>query len=281
MMQKPDNMTRRKALTLVELLVTLTIIAAMILAFSTILASSQKVISSSQALMRSNAAAEAVARAIRLDFQAITKDGFLVIRDDEIAFTTAGYFPMQRVGSLSNDDEGTSDKVSGFGLGQVVIYGRCDNPAESSLSDPVLFRIPVVLNPEHFDSPPADAWKISPSYFLTKTADELADIAGSLISGAPSSIRVPSENTFASVEDLWMVMNHRVSDLEIAYAMEFQGGSLDWQTVSGGNEKVWTHHDRAAWPLAVRIRFKIHDKAWPDEFAEDALTYEVICSIGS
>jgi prepilin-type N-terminal cleavage/methylation domain-containing protein len=275
------NPIRRGGLTLVELLVTLAIIAAMILAFSMILSSSQKVVSSSQAMMRSNAAAEAIARTIRLDFQYITKDGFLAIRDGHLVFTTAGLFPIGQAGSLSDDDENIDRKASGIGTGQTITYGLANNPAdEDNMSNSVLFRRVFVLDGEYLGSGdlPLDVWNIYLSRMLRWSQADLETEVDNLIADAPETIRIPPHNTFASAQKLRMVMNHRVSDLTIEWASQTDAqGNLVWRD----DDQVWSHHNRSDWPLAVRIRFKILDEALPEEFHEDSLVYEVVCGIES
>ncbi len=272
---------RRAGLTLVELLVTLAIIAAMILAFSMILSSSQKVVSSSQAMMRANAAAEAIARTIRLDFQFISKEGFLAIRDGHLVFTTAGLFPIGQAGSLSDDNANIDSKASGFGTGQTVTYGLSTNPVdEDNMNNSVLYRQVFVLDGEYLGpgDPPLDVWNMYLSRMLRWTQADVDDQVDQLISATPDTIRIPPLNNFASAEKLRMVMNHRVSDLTIEWASQIDAqGNLVWRD----DDKVWSHHNRSNWPLAVRVRFKILDEALPEEFHEDSLVYEVVCSIES
>lgn len=80
MTTNPDIQARaRRGMTLIELTVSLAILALMVLAFGQILKSSQKVVTGGEGVMKSSAAAAAIIAQIREDFACQSPDSFLAI----------------------------------------------------------------------------------------------------------------------------------------------------------------------------------------------------------
>ncbi len=101
---------------MIELLVAVTILILMLMAFSMILTQSQKVVSVSQRNMRANAAAGAIGQVFRGDLRRATQQGMLCITQTfedgppRLVFTTAGITP-----SKTHAEIGTGGLVC-FGL---------------------------------------------------------------------------------------------------------------------------------------------------------------------
>ena len=270
---------RLRGLTLVELLVTLAIIAIMILAFGTILSSTQNVVSTSQGMMRANAAAEAIGRTIRLDVQRVTKDGFLALRNGRLAMVTGGAFSSLRSGSIADDNMNIDSKASGFGDAQMVLYGLVENPARNDIARPILARKAYILDGETGVSNAEDIYNRNLPYFWSLSEAAMEDEILAFADALPDKIRIPAENNFESIDKLHMVVSDGIKDFSISYALanEFDGqGNILWKN----DDRIWTHRDRNNWPVALRFRFKIVDPALPEEFTENQLVYEVICTVG-
>jgi prepilin-type N-terminal cleavage/methylation domain-containing protein len=266
-----------KGLTLIELLVTIAILAGMILGFAVVLSSAKSVVSTTQAQMRANAAAAAVAQVIREDFGRITKHGFLCIREGKLIFTTAGYHAslLPYTGK-----HGTGVTIA---PAAVATYGTCANPAGSS---PVLFRRSLLLYGSHIRQDresTEDSVRWDLAHYQGMTASELSTaIDNDFLAGAPAALAVPPPNNLGLVQDLWQCLTHGVTDFSIEWTHDDVEGSgnIQWQKWTGGNNRLWTHHDPNAWPVAVKIRFRLVDRAMPEEFRDGAMHYEVICPIG-
>jgi type II secretory pathway pseudopilin PulG len=127
-------------MTLIEMLVSVSILSVMILAFSTILVQSQRVISVSQTSRRSHAMAFAIARVIRGDFRRITQNGFLAICNR----TDANQTPLMMFTTAGATQGAASDAR---GAGSLVCYSMCDNsfntPAKKSS---ILWRPQYILS---------------------------------------------------------------------------------------------------------------------------------------
>ena len=125
----------KKAMTLIELLVSIAILSIVIVIFGSVLSSAQQVSSASQAMMRTNTKAAAISEIIRADLRKVTQNGFLCITEDAVGrprliFTTAGVSP-----SALGPEVGT---------GMIVCYGQANNqgvdPASDNSTDDVIWR---------------------------------------------------------------------------------------------------------------------------------------------
>ena len=129
---------RQAGLTLIELLVALTILIGIMLAFSTILNQSRRVVTTSQRAMRSNAAAAAIIDVLQRSLRHTTQQGFLcIMKEDgnapELYLTTAG-------AAISK----TSNRI---GTGSLVRIGLVPNANNPSANPPILYCQTWVLDP--------------------------------------------------------------------------------------------------------------------------------------
>jgi prepilin-type N-terminal cleavage/methylation domain-containing protein len=297
----------RRGLTLIELLVSIGILAVMILAFSTILVQSQRFISASRAARKSYQIATSIARAIRSDVRQATQNGFLAIAaaadgSPRLVFTAAG---------VSN-----SLIQSTAGTGRIVCYGQVNNSAPGGgANNAILWRPAWVLAdvPTPSDNPVSgtDVWNLNLAQIQARTKEQLSSIASTVLSMSPS-ISVPA-TTLSETDQLWQVLAHRCSRLSITWTngtfdadnnlywrgIVWNESSNAWITqlegsatagiegASASYSALWTHHDQTLWPRAIRIRFRITDPDMPRDFSGTRvgnqvryMDYEVVCSLG-
>jgi prepilin-type N-terminal cleavage/methylation domain-containing protein len=320
-----------KGMTLIEMLVSITILTVMILAFSSILVQSQRFITAAQASRRSYALAASIARIMRTDMRRVTQNGFLAIatasdKSPLLILTTAG---------LAH----TITDVPGSGTASLVCYGQIENaaPAEEKMAE-ILWRPSFVLSDDRTMTKIVDKdklkWGLSYLEMPPETPGAEGPVQGSLreklngeVIGSPfdangiyqihrerqKSVRIPIDENFANIENLWQVLAHDVDSLSIMWT----DGSLDpnnnqdlnWfginrkrstedkegeiyirpasetngayrDTVedtkynqSGMYRALWTQEDQSNWPKALKIRFRIRDKNMPQEFRDSQGLY--------
>ena len=218
-------------MTLIEMLVSVSILTVMILAFSTILVQSQRVISVSQTSRRSHAMAFAIARVIRSDFRRITQNGFLAIcnrtgsEDPLMVFTTAG------------TTQGAASDARG--AGSLVCYGLCSN-SSSTNGHRILWRPQYILSqfapgqnalslngggtppqPERMNLELANI-QVFPRRETSSTPSVIDSIVEipigipGLIPTGTSTLRVPPKNG-SDLGQLWQALVTDCSDLTITW----------------------------------------------------------------
>ena len=304
--------SRRQAMTLIELLVSVAILSIMILMFSSILADSQKVVAVSQSTMHANSKAAAIAEIIRNDIRRITQNGFLCItqtseanpadRTPLLLFTTAGVSPSAT----------SADIATGF----VVCYGISDNQATGA-TDKILWRQAWVLQKGGTgdDAWPDDEDSIDLHLRVPdKTPGRktfIDDIIGKL---QPSAAVITVPAAMGEVADLWQCLTRNCKDFSVTWTdgdddKDLSVNDLGWygiqregtkyykvkdlndppsfpEFVTAGDDRyyaVWTRHYQNTWPKAIRIRFVLTDDSVPEELRDTQLgetVYEVICPIG-
>ena len=215
-------------MTLIEMLVSVSILTVMILSFSTILVQSQRVISVAQTSRRSHAMAFALARVIRGDFRRISQDGFLAICNrtgtDEplMVFTTAGA-----------TQGACSDARGGAGL---VCYGMWSNASATDPTHKILWRPQYVLSqfapggnalslnapsqPErmNMDFASIEVWPRRETTSTPSVIDSLVEIPyaiGGWTQPTPT-IRVPPKNG-NDISQLWQVLVTECSKLSVTW----------------------------------------------------------------
>jgi type II secretory pathway pseudopilin PulG len=210
-------------MTLIEMLVSVSILTVMILAFSTILVQAQRVISVSQTSRRSKAMAFSIARVIRRDFRRISQNGFLAIcnlaGNDDVArkpllvFTTAGTTP----GTIS----------TARGAGGLVCYSLCDNAAGGKQ---ILWRPQYVLS--QFQTPadltvsadrinmPFSNLQLFPRTIASPTVSNsliaIPPAIPNLIPTGANQVRIPPKNG-NDINNLWQALVMECSDLSITW----------------------------------------------------------------
>lgn len=291
----PAGKRRARGLTLIELLVTVAIVAGMILGFSVILSSASDLVATTQARMRANRSARAVADVIREDFSRLNKDGFLAVRDEDgntdngpaVTFTTVGF-----TSSMAPVGHGRAGGVTNASAA-VVTYGVCRNP-NSNGNRGVLFRRAVLLVGPHGSSGrlPADCirrdlgqyqglawrWRDNPDRLLDAIDEDFLD-------STPAELPVPPGPHLTEVRRLWQVLTPGVKELRVWSSDGMDAdGNLEWSRI---HERVWGQKvhgpglGTADWPALLRLRFRIVDESMPDAIAgQDAPPYELVVPIG-
>jgi len=280
----------RRAFTILELLVAVTILLMMISMVGMILSSSRKLTKTAQGKMRANAAAAAIAEVLRDDVRRITKNGFLCITEWEgqarLVATAAGHAQ-----SLTVKDGGT---------GELVCYGIDDNRADpNSKTNDILFRVGWILNESASGSDILN-WDLSDLQMLPWP--EVNNGINTVLSRSKTdALRVPPL-TLAEVGELWKVVATHCSDVSIRWTDgTLDGGNLRWygpgspkdsnwssrnvysnktefNAGSGAYRALWTQRNQNNWPLAIKVRFELRDPHMPPEF--ENVDYEVICPVG-
>ena len=295
----------RRGMTLMELMVSVALLAGMILAFNIILSQSQRVVSGAQRAIRANASGMAIAQVIRRDMRSISKDGFLYIGQDvdasRIVANAAGS-PKRPL--LLFTAAGLSESVTGNarGTGTLVCY-RCatkkikdtSGAIVDDLTEEIFCRIGLVLstdastslpwpNGDRWDNDLADIQRMSDADIRSGIADSLDD---------PIALIVPPLSA-GDITSLWKVLTHNVqvtgtaapysTHLKIEYSLPGELGT--WTPPSPGGD-IWTFRNQDAWPVAIKFRFTMSTasqvrRALRDPNAPDsAVDYEVVCPIGN
>lgn len=303
----------RRGMTLIELLVTVVVIAAILYVFHMVLSSSQQFVTTSQSRSRANSAAEAIARTIRSDLERISRQGFLAIRrssDDSllICFAQAGRF------SSVLADESTPATAT-RATGAVVAYGMADN-THPAYPGKVLLRKQLLLVGTSMSDLPSDAdggdpdsgsdpffgpanpsSKISPtlgSIQFTNDGD-LKDQAYyyfypdptfpnkiGVLNTLPTEIRVPAPNDLEDVKGLWEVLSPGIEIVDVRWALpDKDTGKPGWSKIPVlPTGRYFTHHNPSDWPVALHLVFRIHDPDLPEELQNESTLYHVVAPIG-
>jgi len=281
----------RRAFTILELLVAVTILLMMISMVGMILSSSRELAKTAQGKMRANAAAAAIAEVLRDDVRRGTKNGFLCVTEWKgrvrLVATAAGHAQ-----SLTVKDGGT---------GELICYGIDDNRADpASTTNDILFRVGWILN-ESASGP--DIWNLDLSDLqLLPWADVNSAINAVLSGSKTDTLRVPPL-TLADVGELWKVVATHCSNVSILWTdgtldargnLEWYGpgspkdskwssrnvysNKTEFNAGAGAYRALWTQRNQNNWPLAIKVRFQLRDPQMPPEF--EKVDYEVICPVG-
>ena len=280
----------RRAFTILELLVAVTILLIMISIVGMILSSSRKLAKTAQGKMRANAAAAAIAEVLRDDVRRVTKNGFLCVTEwggrPRLLLTAAGHAQ-----SLTVSDGGT---------GEFLCYGIDDNQADpASTTNDILFRVGWILNESAIGSDILN-WDLSDLQMLPR-ADVNGAVNELLSNSKTDALRIPPL-TLTEVGELWKVVATHCSNVSILWTDgTLDGGNLRWygsgspkdsnwstrnvysnktefNDGSGAYRALWTQRNQNNWPLAIKVRFQLRDPQMPPEF--DKVDYEVICPVG-
>lgn len=273
---------RARGMTLMELMVSVAILAGMVLAFNLILSSSQQVVSTTQRDIRANSAAMAISHVLRRDLRGISKDGWLYIGTQSIngesvpvlAFTTAG----------------ASESVTGdaHGSGSVICYRLCDNKSTASIGNDTFCRAGLVLSSEASTSatwPGGDRYAADlrdiQAYDSTNITSFVSGTLCAALSGNAAVYLPPANAT--QVRALWKVLTHNISELKIFYGERSGSGSIIWKDVASNSHAPWTFRNQDDWPVAVRIQFRLRAgsvQAFEKEALEGSDKYEIVAPIG-
>lgn len=273
-MKPPETSLRhaaRRGFTLVEMLVSVAVLAVMIMAFSQIMSQAHKVISGTQIAIRANSAAAAISDIIRRDLLQTNKDGFLYIK---ATGTEGGDVLMATTTGLQHSLTG---KV--VALGAVAHYGLAPNQANSG--ERIFFRQCWLLPGEGEVSPDDDIWddgskNLDLSEFTALPSDKIAARCDGWAT-EPTGLRVPPEDE-DDLKKIWAVLARKVSDLRISYATA-SGGTVTWTAASTSTE-IWTHENPDDWPVLVKFTFKLDHESFIRAGLDGADVYEIVCPVG-
>ena len=282
---------RRRGMTLMELMVSVAILAVMILGFSNVLSQTQRVVNDSQRLMRANASIAAISQLMRSDFRSVSKIGFMRVKGDFVAFSSVG--PSY---SLTSNYRG---------LGKFVAYRIVRDAKLNPAAQDILCRQAFILkedNPSP-DGLTADVWTWD---LATVQAMNLATLQGQI-----TNIADPSRDPVVAVPPLtptnfrnsWQVLlngiapmtsNPAVADFSIRYGqitVEYDAADpgklkrkiLMWTTTA---DTSWHRFNQNGWPDFVSLQFTVDEKAAQFEGLRAAggstsnpRVYEIVCGI--
>lgn len=288
----------RRGLTLIELMVAVSLLCIMIVAFSMIVAEARKVVSTSQASLRANTAAVALEQAIRDDIRRATQNGFLCIstRGGQPAIYCATAGPA---GSMTDWADPTLMKSNG----KIVAY------AVDATGN--LVRGSWLIRPE------PNAWDSTKDFWWSKDIADFQIInKGALHAGiiAPLDVSDGSANDVLAnvtwpptnstqIANSWKFLAANVSGMTIQWTdgTTRADGSMNWYGASspratpepapamlkygecehrlGGYHALWTKDDPSKWPKAIKINFTITDPGMPAQVTSGGTPYEIVVAI--
>ena len=212
-----------KGLTLIELLVSVTILVIMILAFGTILSQGQKVVTRSQRIIRANAQAAAIAQVFRRDVASITTDGFLHIGSGDapaMVFTSVGSFTSQ-TSSLDPTPQANA---------AVICYSG-GNDSSTGAQGKILCREAHLLT----KPAGAPAWNVTTSDI---TNLYLSDIQMEATGATPANIKdkfgghasIPTLPTnLTDAQKTWSILVNGCTDVKATYRVK---GGTTWSSAA-------------------------------------------------
>jgi prepilin-type N-terminal cleavage/methylation domain-containing protein len=235
-------------MTLIELLVSLGVLAVISIAFATILSQSQQVVTRSNALMRANATASAIAQTLRNDLARFCPEGFLALYSDtggaqHLIFTAVGPFT-----SLT-DPNITANAAR-------IDYG-CTASGD-------LWRRAILLTGTDISGTPwiaSDPNDYDQSLWLGRydpNSPEYRDPA-LYLNGYCQAPTIPADKqvTAANVNELWPLLARPVTDFNVAL-----WDGTTWRQPTAGNSLS------LATAAAVQVRFTL-----------GGIPYEVVCPL--
>ena len=244
-----------KGLTLIELLVSVTILVIMILAFGTILSQGQRVVTRSQRIIRANAQVAAIAQVFRRDVGGLTTDGFLHI--------TAGDGPAMVFTSVGSFTSQTSDLTpTPQANAAVICYSSGDDSSTGSQGKILCREAHLLTKPTG-----APAWNPATN---DVTLLYLSDIQMEATGATPANIvakfgghaAIPTlPKTLDEAKKTWPILVNGCTNINVTYRLT--GGTTWVNTV-----KTWTSKDVDSWPVAIKLSFTLAGK-----------TYEVVTAI--
>ncbi len=241
-------------MTLLELLVSLGVLALIGVAFGAIISQTQKVVNTSNALMRANADASAISGVIREDLTRLSPEGFLAVYQDPIdpnqshlVFTAVGPFASK----IISDPSARANAAR-------IDYGL--------QAGGVLWRRAILLGA-------SGGSDCEPGTFLGLYAANPGSINQGLIKSycAPPTPPVPTEiNTLADVANLWPMLAASCASFKVTW---WDVGSSGWKAPDPNEPKIWT--SGMTLPEAVRVQYRLT----AGQGETDYLDYEVICPV--
>jgi len=269
--------------TVLEMMVTVVVLAMMITAFSTIILQCNRVVSRAQTLMRRNSKVAAIAHMLRRDIHRATKGGIMAI-------TQSGTPPMPIL-FLTTGEPMTSTRTATECIGSYVVYSMMEN--ETPVADEVYEKewyheekqvvvgagpTRILWRPEYGfpvsgrGIAPVDAVSTTLAEVQALSSDAAADEVSAILSRTGAFYYPPTD--LSQIHNLWQVLCAGCSELAIMWtdgtATE---GQMIWHDSSEGLE-VWTSDDAGSWPKAILVRFRLTHRA-----GTPGQVYEIICEL--
>ena len=298
--------SRRRGMTLVELLVSVAILSMIIMIFSMILSRSQALVSTTEAAIRGNASAAAIGEVIRSDVRRVTQNGFVCITQDPTPVSKGSPLLIMTVA-------GPTGSVRSPGVDStaaIVVYGLAPNG--------VLYRRSLLLTTTAADD---SIQGRLPTYAVTSlsgvqtawTLQSYDSIVDNLVTDvASNALNVPGSVTgLSDLGQSWQIVATNVSELSVQrigagngwYGIWYNpanskyearaAGTAPWQgnTTPGGGlgnrgeyddgsgfyRVIWSKLDQNTWPLAIKVSFVVSDPNLPEQVAGQR--YEVVCPV--
>ncbi len=300
-LQSADGGSRR-AFTIIEMMVTIAILAMMIGSFSAILVQCQRVVGAAHKVMRANTKAAAIERVIRRDIHRMTKGGVLAITN----IPTGGEPGLV----ITTGEPVDSITTNAQGLGSFVVYTTKPNKADNS-TGAILWRPEYVFSAVSGDDTMSTDLTEVQAYSRTEADSEV----NSLLSGPVGLDLYMPPVDLDQLADIWQVLTEGCDDLEISELEGYEydrglsimwtdgsvnvSGELNWygidrgadgaivpvpsgiteiESVSGSSyEALWTADTVRYWPKAIKIAFNIIDPEMPPEM--QSFRYEFVCEV--
>jgi prepilin-type N-terminal cleavage/methylation domain-containing protein len=265
-----------EGMTLIELLVSLGVLAVISVAFATILSQSQRVVDRSNALMRANATASAISQTLRDDLARFCPQGFLAVYDpnpadpsNNLVFTALGPFT-----SLT-DPTITANAAR-------IDYGWTDW-GNTDPNDDLVWRRAILLTGTTvpYTGPP-DVLDddIDPIVWLGRydsTSPVYVDPSPELATycQTPNPVTFPRRDqdvTAGNVDDLWPLLARPVTAFSVSW-WDTSAAPPVWNPA----DQFWTATNFAGGggPAAIKVNFTLRTGSKPGE----ELDYEVICPL--
>ncbi|MBC8374359.1 MAG: prepilin-type N-terminal cleavage/methylation domain-containing protein [Planctomycetes bacterium] len=245
--------------TLLELMVAVSIMAIIMLAFGGLLTQANLVVTEGEKRMRADAAASAISRIVRGDIRKITKNGFLRVSSNKLVLVTAGRM-QSSFGNYSGD-------------GAIIVYGRHD-------ASKVLYRKILILSKDAPDGiVDCLRWNnagMSLAELQVMDIDEMTALANYVAQDPPSMAYPPQ--TLSQVSTMWIVLAGDCTELNIS---QRQPDNDSWNS-----NTTCTRYSQANWPDAIKFKFKLEPHTLmsaaiaDNELSNDQVTYEILCPVG-
>ena len=280
---RPSATRRAAGFTLMELMVSVAIMAIIMLAFGGLLNQANKVVTEGEQRMRSDAAASAIARIVRNDIRKMTKNGFLRVGGSE----DKGFFLVIVTAGKTQSSFGNE-----AGDGAIIVYGRHEDSK-------VLFRRVFILAKEAVAAKKVQdclIWNGTKLNERTGKGMNLADLQvleaaemEKLIAEATDQtnldIAFPPETLYQVQQTMWMVLAGGCTDLLVEHRAP---GQTNWKE----NSVIYTRHNQASWPTAIKFTFELNsdslvgtaisdrDDKETNEDGKRTVKYEIVTQIG-
>ena len=259
----------RPGMTLIELLVSLAVLAVISIAFATIMSQSQKVVDRSNALMRANATASAISQILRNDLACLAPQAPIVIGNmsngpgGTLLFFAAGPF-------TSRTDPNTPPATANVAR---IDYGWSSgpDPDPNNHGDDFLWRRATLLTgtTAGTDANPYD--DLDPNAWLGRY-DPSAPAGIHIDLTVPGAVdpylaepNIPVQVEADNVRHIWPLLARPAGSFRVAWWSETTN---DWMEPTGGTTL-------SAPPPAIRVKFSV----WTDPKKGETLDYEVVCPI--